>query len=154
MHHIYSWSRWCRAMEIWLSIWKSCGISINFPWSMVLTVLTVLTAVTSVCYGVMWVCMPQRCSAAEAEAELLLNWLLSSAAREMHTCTLPSYVILGKAALLPTAYCSWLSHCLAWVEKFICGLGVSLGIHFCPPPCFQKSLQSKVHHLSDTMIPY
>ena len=64
------------------------------------------------------------CSAAEAD---LLCWLLSSAAREMHTCTLASYVItrvrLHCCTLLnaPGLGSAWL------VEKFICGLGDSLG---------------------------
>ena len=60
------------------------------------------------------------------DADLLLRlraakWLLSSAAREMHTCTLASYVIIREGC---TAHCSWLTICLAWVEKFILGLGI------------------------------
>ena len=61
------------------------------------------------------------CSAAEAER------VLSSAAKEMHTCTLASYVITMEGC---TAHCSWLTICLAWVEQFILGLGLSLGILF------------------------
>ena len=47
--------------------------------------------------------IPQRCSATEAGSAAEAGWLLSSAAREMHTCTLASYVIAREgctAALL------------------------------------------------------
>ena len=46
--------------------------------------------------GLLWcyvMHIPQRCLAAEAAEAALLCWLLSSAAREMHTCTLAGYVI-------------------------------------------------------------
>ena len=89
-----------------------------------LTVLIVLTAFKSLfwCY-VMHI--PQRCSAAEAD---LLCWLLSSAAREMHTCTLASYVITREgctAALLTTpglVVPAWLglkSSSVAWVIAWV-----------------------------------
>ena len=74
-------------MEIWLSDWKSCGNSISFPRC---TDLTALTAVVLVLCNAHTTEM--LCSAAEAD---LLCWLLSSAAREMHTCTLAGYVITG-----------------------------------------------------------
>ena len=86
-----------------------------FPQCMDLTALTVLTVFVLVLCNVQTTEM--LCSAAEAD---LLHWLLSFAAREMHTSTLAIYVILGKTALL---HCSWLSSPLAWVEKFHLQLG-------------------------------
>ena len=67
----------------------------------------------------------QECSALLLR---LLCWLLSCAAREMHTYTLVSYVILGKAALLTApglVVLAWLglkSSPVAWVD----GLGIIL----------------------------
>ena len=58
-------------------------------------VLTVLKKSLFRCY-VMHI--PQRYSAAEAD---LLCWLLSSAAREMHTCTSASYVITREGCTAP-----------------------------------------------------
>ena len=73
----------------------------------------------------------------------LLSWLLNSAAKEMHACTLASYVITREgctAALLTDPV--WLTaQCLAWVEKFILGLGFSLGTNF--PPLFEKVFEMK-----------
>ena len=97
------------------------------------TVLTVLTAVkVLVDILMLWCCITPHStgmllSFLGAKAQRAAKWLLSSAAREMHTCTLASYVITREGC---TAHCSWLTICLAWVEKFILGLYFSLGILF------------------------
>ena len=94
-------------------------------------------------------CIPQRCSAAEVD---LLCWLLCclliSAAKEMYTYTLASYVITRKGctATLLTALglvpgCLGLkSSSVTWVQF---------------PSFVSKKLgESKVHHFPHTRIPY
>ena len=121
------------SMEMSLSVWKHYGFlcpfhNVQFRYS-----LTVLTAVI---LFVMVLCNTtfQRDALCLVAAEAGSKWLLSSAAKEMHTCTLASYVITWQGC---TAHCSLLlAHRVSLGWKFICSW-VFVWVSKLPP-LFQK----------------
>ena len=94
----------------------------DIQFSTVLTVLTAVKVFVNVCVRMLHSTHSTRmllCLLAADAAKGAAKWLLSSAAREMHTCTVASYVITGQGctAALLTAPCSLLS--LAWVLAWV-----------------------------------
>ena len=111
-------------MEIWLSVWKSCGISMKFPRcavSMVFTVLTAVKVFVNVCVMMLHNTHSTRmllCLLAADAAEGAAKWLLSSAAREIHTFTMAHYVITGQGCAAAGSQTVSLAWVLAWVSTF------------------------------------